>query len=189
MTSSAAAFNVPRRSWTVSGPERRHAVGLGVFMVVVVAHWAEHVAQAIQIWGLGWPRPQAKGLLGLAYPWLVTSEWMHYGYALLMLVGLVVLRGGFTGPARTWWSLALGIQIWHHFEHLLLLVQVLTHRLFFGASVPTSVLQVFFPRVELHLFYNTVVTVPMIVAVVLHQRRHRGAASLRPRRALTWRTR
>jgi hypothetical protein len=26
------------------------------------------------------------------------------------------------------------------------------------------------PRVELHLFYNTIVTIPMIVAVVLHRR-------------------
>jgi hypothetical protein len=36
--------------------------------------------------------------------------------------------------------------------------------------VPTSILQMFFPRVELHLFYNAIVTIPMVVAVVLHLR-------------------
>ena len=37
---------------------------------------------------LGWPVPQALGALGLVYPWLVKSEVMHYGYALIMLAGI-----------------------------------------------------------------------------------------------------
>jgi hypothetical protein len=36
--------------------------------------------------------------------------------------------------------------------------------------VPTSVLQVFLPRVELHLFYNSVVFVPMVIAMYYHLR-------------------
>ena len=40
--------------------------------------------------------------------------------------------------------------------------------------MPTSVLQNFFPRVELHLFYNSIVTIPMIVAVILHMRPNRA---------------
>jgi hypothetical protein len=149
---------------------RRHKLVLGLFMVVVIGHIAEHVAQAIQIWALGWTVPQSRGLLGRAFPWLVTSETMHYAYALIMLVGLFLLRPAFKGRALRWWSLALVIQFWHHIEHLLLIVQANTHHYFFGGSVPTSVLQVFVPRVELHLFYNSIVVIPMVVAVLLHRR-------------------
>lgn len=171
MASSAAA---PRPSIVTAVSSRHHSAALTVFMLVVLAHWAEHITQAVQIWGMGWKVSEAKGVLGLAFPWLVTSEWLHYGYALIMLAALITLRHGFTGQARSWWNLALGIQAWHHIEHLLLLVQASTGTIFFGGVVPTSVLQVFFPRVELHLFYNAIVTFPMIVAVVLHRRSTRS---------------
>ena len=150
--------------------EEKHAAALGCFMLIVLAHWVEHIVQAIQIWGLGWKRPAARGVLGMAWPWLVKSEALHYGYALVMLLALFALRKGFTGPARSWWNLALVIQFWHHIEHLLLIIQANTHDYFFGGKVPTSVLQVFFPRVELHLFYNTIVTIPLLVAVALYMR-------------------
>ena len=149
---------------------RSHRLALNLFMLVVLGHWAEHVAQAVQIWVLGWPVPQARGLLGIPYPWLITREWLHYGYALAMLIGLVLLRPGFTGRARTWWTVALGIQFWHHIEHLLLLTQAATGWRLAGRPVPTSVLQLAFPRVELHLFYNSVVFLPMVVAIYLHLR-------------------
>jgi hypothetical protein len=165
------ATTVPRGTGilaTLNG--RRHKLALGLFMVVVIGHIAEHVAQAIQIWALGWKVPQSRGLLGLAFPWLVSSEAMHYAYAVIMLVGLFLLRSGFNGRALRWWSLALIIQFWHHIEHLLLIIQANTHHYLFGGSVPTSVLQVFVPRVELHLFYNTIVVIPMVVAFLLHRR-------------------
>jgi len=149
---------------------RLHRAALGIFLLIVLAHWAEHVAQAVQIWGLSWPRPKARGVLGVPFPWLVTKEWLHYGYALVMLIGIIALRKGFVGRARSWWTAALVIQIWHHFEHLLLFLQALTHRNLFGKPVPTSILQLFFPRVELHLFYNAVVFLPMVVAMFLHLR-------------------
>jgi hypothetical protein len=147
---------------------RWHERALQVFMVVVVAHWAEHILQAIQIWGLGWPRSEARGGLGLIYPWLVSSEWLHYFYAVVMLIGLVLLRPGFAGRARHAWNIALGIQVWHHFEHLLLLGQAVTGHNLFGAAVPTSIVQLVFPRVELHLFYNAVVFAPMVMAMWDH---------------------
>src|SRR3954470_22567913 len=78
---------------------RFHRAALIVFMVVVLAHWAEHVAQAYQIWVLGWPRPEARGVLGVPFPWLVSSEWLHYGYAIVMLVALFLLLPGFAGRA------------------------------------------------------------------------------------------
>jgi hypothetical protein len=81
---------------------RYHRAALTVFMVVVLANWAEHLVQAFQVWGLHRPRPQARGVLGQVFPWLVTSEWLHYWYAIVMLFGLVLLRPGFAGRARTW---------------------------------------------------------------------------------------
>lgn len=152
---------------------RHHKASVNIYMVIVLAHWAEHLVQAYQIWVLGWPKAQARGVLGEPFPWLITSEWLHYGYALLMIIGLFLLRPGFVGRARTWWTVALAIQFWHHIEHLLLLLQAQTHTLYFGKSVPTSLLQLLYPRVELHLFYNTVVFIPMIIAVYLHLRPNR----------------
>lgn len=149
---------------------RYHRTALTVFMVIVLAHWAEHVVQAYQVWALDRPRPQARGVLGQLFPWLVSSEWLHYWYAIVMLAGLFLLRPGFVGRARVWWTVALVIQFWHHIEHLLLLIQAQTHTFFFGGSVPTSVAQVVIPRVELHLFYNSIVFIPMVIAVYLHFR-------------------
>ncbi|WP_412543681.1 hypothetical protein R8Z50_14695 [Longispora sp. K20-0274] len=148
----------------------RHRLALNLFMLIVLAHWAEHLTQAFQIWVLGWPLPQSRGVLGYYYPWLVKSEWLHYGYALVMLIGLFLLRKGFVGRAKTWWTVALAIQFWHHIEHLLLFVQAQSHTFFFGKAVPTSIAQLAFPRVELHLFYNTIVFLPMVVAMYLHLR-------------------
>jgi hypothetical protein len=76
---------------------RRHERALQVFMFIVLAHWAEHLVQAYQIYVMGWPRPKALGLVGLWYPWLIQTETMHYGYALVMLIGIWVFRKGFTG--------------------------------------------------------------------------------------------
>ena len=147
-----------------------HRAVLGVYLLIVLAHWAEHLVQAYQVWVLNWPRPQALGLLGEVFPWLISSEWMHYGYAIVMLIGLFLLRPGFVGRARTWWTVALVIQFWHHIEHLLLLIQAQTNHNFWGSPVPTSILQEIYPRVELHLFYNSVVFIPMVIAMYLHLR-------------------
>jgi hypothetical protein len=164
---------VAKQSWLGQGGllnTRYHKPALMVFLVVVVLHWVEHIAQAIQIYFLDWARPKAGGVLGLAFPYLVKSEWLHYGFAIVMLVAFVVLRHGFVGRARTWWNAAMWIQVWHHFEHLLLLLQALTGSNLMGKPVPTSIAQLVFPRVELHLFYNAIVFVPMVVAMVKHMR-------------------
>lgn len=147
---------------------RSHRVALRVFMVIVLAHLAEHVLQAIQIWVLGWARPDARGVLGLWFPWLVKSETLHYAYAIVMLIGLLLLRPGFAGRARTWWTVALGIQFWHHVEHLLLLGQVVVGSNIAGRPSPTSIAQLAIMRVELHLLYNTLVLVPMLIAMAYH---------------------
>jgi hypothetical protein len=145
-----------------------HERALQLFMVIVLGHWAEHLVQAWQIWYLHWPRAKAGGILGLFYPWLIQSEVLHYGFAIVMLAGIWVLRKGFTGRSRTWWTISLAIQFWHHIEHLLLITQATIHHNFWHKPVPFSFLQLVFPRVELHLFYNTVVFIPMVIAMYYH---------------------
>lgn len=174
-----------------------HKYSLWVFGAVVLAHWAEHLAQSIQIYVLGWPLPQARGVLGMPFPWLVKSELMHYLYAIVMLVLFWVLRKGFTGRSYVWWMIAFWIQFWHHIEHAVLQGQVIYGQNLFGAPAPISLVQTlgflegtaasgfnglmtgppkhdfttlmfFVRRVEVHMFYNTIVFIPMVVAMYLH---------------------
>lgn len=145
-----------------------HERALWLYMVVVLAHWVEHLAQAYQIYVLGWARPVAGGALGLWQPWLVKSELLHWSYAAFMLAGLFLFRTGYEGYSRRWWNIALGIQCWHFFEHTLLQIQAILGEHWFGGAVPTSVGQIWVPRVELHLFYNAAVFMPMLIALYYH---------------------
>jgi hypothetical protein len=146
-----------------------HERALQLFMVIVLAHWAEHLLQAFQIYALGWPVPESRGALGHFYPWLVKSETLHYGYAVVMLAGLWLLRTGFTGTLdRRWWMVAFWIQFFHHIEHALLQGQAILGVTLLDRPVPTSIVQLWIPRVELHLFYNTVVFIPMMIAMYYH---------------------
>jgi hypothetical protein len=168
---SAADFGVYQKLNSVW-----HRRALNFFMFIVLAHWAEHLTQAVQIYVLGWPRPQAGGVLGLFFPWLVSSELLHYGYAIVMLIGLWILRAGFSGTSRKWWTIALVIQFWHHIEHAVLQYQALTGHYWFGSPVPISFVQLLMPkfRPELHLFYNAIVFIPMVIAVYYHMFPPRG---------------
>ena len=146
-----------------------HEKALWIYTGVVLLHWVEHLLQAYQIFILNWARPASLGALGLIWPWLVKSEVLHFGYAVFMLAGLVILRPGFQGRSRTWWDISLAIQAWHLIEHSLLQGQAIFGQNLFGGAVPTSVLQVWFPRPELHLFYNAVVFIPMVIAMIYHK--------------------
>jgi hypothetical protein len=172
MSSKQHVIELPRR-WKLGDALNGtlHRTALMALAALVIGHWAEHLAQARQNWRLHWPREQSLGLLGLAFPWLVRSEQLHYWIALGMVLGLLVLGPEFTGPARAWWDVTLGIQLWHHLEHMLLSGQSLLGMHLLGRAVPTSILQLALPRVELHLAYNALVTLPMAIAVYLHARR------------------
>ena len=151
----------------INGPQ--HELMLRGYMAIVLAHWGEHLLQALQIYVLNWPVPEARGIIGYFFPWVIASETLHYGYALVMLGGLWVLRGGFMGVAdRRWWTVALAIQFFHHLEHLLLIGQSAFGYHLAGRPVPTSLVQLWVPRVELHLFYNTIVFIPMVIAMYYH---------------------
>ncbi len=163
-----AASNAPATPLLEKLNAAWHRPALWIFGLIVLAHWAEHLAQTVQIYALGWPVPESRGIMGIWFPWLVTSEALHYGYALVMLVAFWILRTGFVGRSRLWWNIALWIQFWHHIEHALLQGQAIYGENLFGRPVPMSVLQLWFPRVELHLFYNTIVFVPMALAMYFH---------------------
>jgi hypothetical protein len=38
----------------------------------------------------------------------------------------------------------------------------------FGSTEPTGILQLLFPRIELHLFYTTIVFIPMVKGMYHH---------------------
>jgi hypothetical protein len=82
-----------------NGPQ--HELALRLFMVIVLAHWAEHLLQAVQIYVLNWPVPEARGLIGYFYPWVIRSETLHYGYALVMLGPVGAADGVYWRPGPT----------------------------------------------------------------------------------------
>lgn len=165
-----------RQRWIDRINSSSHETALWIYMAIVLAHWMEHIVQAFQVWVLDMPRPESLGILGMAFPWLVKSETMHFTYAVLMLVGLVLLRPGFLGSARTWWTVSLAVQGWHLVEHSVLQAQAIVGQNLFSSPVPSSLLQVWVPRVELHLIYNGAVFLPMVVAMWLHTRPNQAAA-------------
>jgi hypothetical protein len=129
-----------------------HKPALLIFMVIVIGHWGEHLFQAYRVYGLHWPRPKAPGMLGLFYPRLIQTDALHYAYALIMLIGIWLLRRGFTGLSLTWWTVSLWIRFSHHIEHAALQYQAITRHYWFHPPVPESFLQAAgVPRIELHL--------------------------------------
>ena len=142
-----------------------HAPALWIFMLVIVAHWMEHVLQIYQIYALGWSPDIAGGILGVIYPQLVESEVLHFVYDFIQWAGIVLLQPGFRGRARTFWTIAMVLQTWHYIEHVLLMGQYLTGNYFYGAAQQMSILQYWFPRAELHFVYNLMVFTPMVIAV------------------------
>lgn len=177
LTASSIAVPASHASLRERLNTRWHERSLQVFMLVVLGHWSEHLAQAFQIYVLKWPVAKSLGILGLWYPWLIKSEVLHYSYAVVMLFGIWLLRPGFTGTSRSWWNVALIIQFWHHIEHALLQGQVIVGHNLLNRPVPTSIAQLWVPRVELHLIYNTLVFIPMVIAMYYHMFPPQGEAA------------
>jgi len=165
-----------------NGPWHRRALLLYAF--VVASHFIEHALQMVQVHALGWSRPEAGGLLGLAFPGLAATEILHTTWNSLQLTGLVVLLMGFrcVPAARSWWLVALTLQTWHWFEHAFLQFQFATGIYFYGAIKQMSVLERFAPRIELHFTYNLAVFIPTLIAFIIYFRRGERAVA-RPARS------
>jgi hypothetical protein len=169
---TAHALPLRKRGGIISNLNTRwHRAALLTFGAIVVLHWLEHLVQAFQIWALDMKRPEARGVLGQWFPWIIKTEWLHYGFAVVMLAGLAFLLPGFTGRGKAFWMVAFLIQAWHLVEHQILFVQATTGDNWWDSKVPVSILQHYvFPgsRAELHLLYNALVTIPMVVAMFFH---------------------
>ena len=55
-----------------------------------------------------------------------------------------------------------------NFKDFLLIAQATLGVNLLGRPVPTSLIQLWVPRVELHLFYNTIVFIPMVIGMYYH---------------------
>ncbi len=86
----------------------------------------------------------------------------------MTLSGVIILLAGFAGRSRKWWIASLAIQSWHFIEHSVLQSQAIMGSNFFGSAVPSSIFQIWIPRVELHLIYNAAVFIPMVIAMYYH---------------------
>ncbi len=161
----------------------RHPRALALYLLLGAGHFAEHVAQLVQVYGRGWSPRAAGGLLGEWLPGLAASEVLHMGYNSLQLTGLILLFPGFKGRARTWWTVALVFQSWHFLEHVLLQVQFLTGYYLFNALKQTSLLEIFFPRLQLHFVYNLLVFIPIVVAGFLYVTQRRRDSRPLPEKA------
>lgn len=170
----------PTRSegWIQRLNSEGHHIALWLYMVIVFGHWVEHLAQVYQVYIMGWQAAEAGGALGLVAPGLAQSEFLHTGYNTFLLAGIILLRPGFVGRGRFWWNVALLVQGWHFFEHLLLQIQWLSGIYLFGAQQQTSIFQLWFPRVELHFVYNLLVFLPMVIGMFYHHYPPSGDRSL-----------
>jgi hypothetical protein len=148
--------------------DKHYSKYLFVFNLIVLSHFAEHIAQMIQVYLLHWERKQSLGLLGLWQSWLVHSEYLHYAHALFMLIGLYLLGFSVVGKAKVWWQAATALAFYHHIEHFIILSQAISHYNLFNSPTPTSIVQAMgVPRIELHFFYNLMVLVPMLVSLYI----------------------
>lgn len=161
-----------------------HRRALLLYAIVVASHFIEHALQMAQVHALGWSRPEAGGLLGLAFPGIAAAEILHTTWNSLQLTGLILLLVGFrrVPAARSWWLLALTLQTWHWFEHAVIQLQYVTGIYLYGAMRQMSILERFAPRIELHFMYNLAVFIPTLIAFIIYFR-HRERAVARPARS------
>lgn len=138
---------------------------LGVALVIQGLHVLEHIAQTLQVFVFGVPKPMAGGLLGSA----VDFPWVHFVYNFVLFLALVWVAawayglGGFRRFDRIgMWCLliAAGIQTYHAGEHVIQISQEFA----VGTPRPPGFIGLFQDNVVVHLLLNTVVWVlPFIV--------------------------
>jgi hypothetical protein len=143
-----------------------HKPAVLALSLLVLAHWCVLGIRAIEVYVMGRSVTDAESLLGVVFSGVV-----DYAYALLALIALWVLRLGFVGRSRLWWTATFWIMAWVYLEYALLAYQTVAGRNLFGAAQPTCVLQMLgiFGRLEVNLLYGVLATVPMIVALYLHR--------------------
>ena len=123
------------------------------------------------------PAGCSRAAPALPFPWLISSEWLHYGYALVMLAGLLLLRPGFTGRAPHLVDRSAGHPVLAP-HRAPTAPDPVAHRSVSARQAGADEHRAAgLPRVELHLFYNAVVFLPMVVAMYCHMYRRRERPS------------
>lgn len=156
----------------------RHYAWFALFEILLVAqtlHMCEHIAQVVEVDVLGWPRLQARGIIGT-----LDVEYVHFFFDTFLLIGTsALLFGRFRRNIALW--VAWVVAVWHATEHW-----YITYFYTFdyanydpnnphglhaqegllgqnGLLWPGSP----FPRIELHFLYNTLYTIPLLWAFIL----------------------
>lgn len=112
-----------------------------IFVLICLIHFLEHCFQIAQIHLFNLPRADSLGLVGHFFPELIRNRVLHFDIALFMQVGFMLF--GFD-------SVTLILQALHLFEHTL--------QLAFNWSIG----EIWFPRAELHFYYNLIVGIAMV---------------------------
>lgn len=131
-------------------------------------HVGEHVAQVTQLRVLGLSGEHAHGVFGA-----LDVEWVHFVWNAWVLVAVALLLVPFR--ANPWLWLTLPLAAWHLVEHVVLLVAYLGTGVVgspgllamggsLGGGLPLA-------RPELHLVYNLVETLPLLVGLGWQWRR------------------
>ena len=141
-------------------------LGLVTFTAVLLIqtfHASEHVAQMVQRYALHLNR--APGLLGAWFD----LEWVHLIYNTALLVAIVAVVVVYRRNPAMWRHSDLAVtmlifvlvfQGYHTFEHFVRVIQYLQH-----VPIPTpGILGRLFPILELHFWFNAVVTVAILLA-------------------------
>ena len=181
----ASEFSVPPRS--ESGGARRVArrtdsildkmrgprsmgyflVFLGVGLVIQGLHAMEHIAQTMQVFVFGVPRPQAGGLLGSAIDFPIVHFVYNFVFFLFLLwsVAWAYGLGGFQKlDRRAMWLLliAAGIQTYHAAEHVIQISQEAA----VGTARPPGFIGLFQDNIVVHMLLNVTVWVLPFIAFV-----------------------
>ncbi len=135
-------------------------MNLKAFNLFLWIHFSEHIAQVSQLYLLHLPRVDCLGILGLWFPYLIKTEILHFAFALFTLIGLIYFNH------YRKFKTAINLSWFHLFEHQLLLTQAL-----FGFK-RTGIGGLFFPRIELHFFYNLII----MLAITYSLKNSRGVS-------------
>lgn len=156
----------------------RYGLDLKISVAVKIERWLEHIVQAYQVCVMGYERPHALVLLGRFCPRLVDTEWMRFGYSVLIWLGLVVLREGFSRSAQAWWDAAATAEIWHSFEPIMPFLRAQGGFALWGTNEPTSVAGLFCPRMESYSFYNFIIILLIIISMIISRRGQSSASNI-----------
>ncbi len=140
---------------------------LTLYLILVVTqsgHVLEHVVQVVQLRVLHEPKEHAHGIFGA-----LDVEWVHFVWNSWILLAIVVLLIG--RPGNRWLLIAAPLAAWHLAEHVVLIATYLATGVegspgllamggLIGNGLPI-------PRPELHLLYNVMETIPLIIGLAV----------------------